>query len=137
MAKSTSYKKINFLENSILKKKIKVFMKSDKLFHRIILHEHEKKLIQIMIMMYKKKFSYPFHYTKNKSESFTVIRGKFKILFKEKNKIKKIILDTKNKFIYKLNSNVFHKIIPISNIAIALEILEGPYKKNSVKILNE
>ena len=137
MAASTSYKKINILENSNLKNKIKIFKKSGKKFDRIVLHENEEDLIQIMVMMYRKSFNFPFHYSINKSESFSVIYGKFKILFKEKGKIRKIILDKKNKIIFKLNANVFHKIIPLSDVSVALEILDGPFKRNSVRKINE
>ena len=87
--------------------------------------------------MYRKSFNFPFHYSINKSESFSVIYGKFKILFKEKGKIRKIILDKKNKIIFKLNANVFHKIIPLSDVSVALEILDGPFKRNSVRKINE
>jgi cupin fold WbuC family metalloprotein len=137
MAASTSYKKINILENSNLRDKIKIFKKSGKKFDRIVLHENEEDLIQIMVMMYRKSFNFPFHYSINKSESFSVIYGKFKILFKEKGKIRKIILDKKNKIIFKLNANVFHKIIPLSDVSVALEILDGPFKRNSVRKINE
>ena len=137
MAASTSYKKINILEISNLRDKIKIFKKSGKKFDRIVLHENEEDLIQIMVMMYRKSFNFPFHYSINKSESFSVIYGKFKILFKEKGKIRKIILDKKNKIIFKLNANVFHKIIPLSDVSVALEILDGPFKRNSVRKINE
>ena len=137
MAASTSYKKINILENSNLRDKIKIFKKSGKKFDRIVLHENEEDLIQIMVMMYRKSFNFPFHYSINKSESFSVIYGKFKILFKEKGKIRKIILDKKNKIIFKLNANVFHKIIPLSDVSVALEILDGPFKRNAVRKINE
>lgn len=129
MAKNLLYKKINFLEYNSLKKKIQLFKKSSKNFQRFVLHNSSKDLIQIMIMMYKKNFDYPFHYTKNSTESFSVIYGKFSIFFKINGKIKRYSLNQKSNFVYKINSNILHKIKPESNIAVALEILNGPYKK--------
>ena len=130
MATNKAYKRVNILEEENLKKKIKSFKSSNKNFHRINLHKSQSDIIQVMVMMYKKNFEYTFHYSINKSETFSVIYGKFAIYFKNK---KKIILDKNNNFLYKLNSNLFHKIVPITKIAVAIEILEGPYKKGMVK----
>jgi len=137
MAKNSNGKFIKFYSKKFLDKSIKKFLKSKKLFKRINIHENNKDRMHIMLMFYKKKFSYPAHYSINKSESFSAIKGKFKIIFYNKNKkTKSIILNKNENYTYKLNKNIFHKIIPLTKCCVALEILDGPYKKNSVKIIN-
>ena len=134
MAGSRIQKEVKLFKNNNIKKFELKFKKSIKNFDRFLFHEKNNDNIHIMLMFYKKNFNYPPHYSKNKSESFTVIKGKFRIEFySRKGKlIKKILLDNKNYFSYKLNKNIYHKIIPISKICIALEILDGPFIKNSV-----
>lgn len=139
MAKIKNYKNINFFNKEFLKRSLKKFLKSKNLFERINIHNSEKDSVHIMLMFYKKKFQYPPHYSINKTESFTVLKGKFKIIFYGKNKKpnKTIILDKNNVLTYKLNKNIYHQIIPLNNHCIALEVLDGPYIKNSVKKINE
>tara|TARA_B100000780_G_C21023605_1_gene410304 strand:- start:412 stop:828 length:417 start_codon:yes stop_codon:yes gene_type:complete len=138
MAKIENTKSVNFYNKKFLDKHLKKFISSKDNFHRINIHKSDSDIVHIMLMFYKKKFEYPPHYSINKTESFSVIKGKFKIIFYDKNKKTKrtIILEKKN-IIYKLNKNIFHKIIPLSNCSIALEVLDGPYIKNSVKKINE
>jgi len=138
MAKIENTKSVNFYNKKFLDKHLKKFISSEDNFRRINIHKSDSDIVHIMLMFYKKKFEYPPHYSINKTESFSVIKGKFKIIFYDKNKKTKrtIILEKKN-IIYKLNKNIFHKIIPLSNFSIALEVLDGPYIKNSVKKINE
>lgn len=138
MAKIEDTKSVNFYNKDFLNKHLKKFISSKDNFYRINFHKSNKDMLQVMLMFYKKKFTYPSHYSINKTESFSVIKGKFKIIFYDNNKkIKKSIILGKKNLIYKLNKNIFHKIIPLSNYSIALEVLDGPYKKNSVKKINE
>lgn len=139
MAKTKIIKSVNFFNKKFLDKQLKKFKISKDSFQRINLHKSEDDLMHIMIMFYKKKFDYPPHFSVNKTESFFVIKGKFKILFYHKNKkiSKKIILEKDNILGYKLNKNIYHKIVPLTNYCVALEILDGPYIKNSVKKINE
>ena len=138
MAKIKNNKSVNFYSKKFLYKHLKKFISSKENFHRINIHKSENDIVHIMLMFYKKKFEYPPHYSRNKTESFSVIKGKFKIIFYDKGKkIKKTIILEKKNLIYKLNKNIFHKIIPLSNYSIALEVLDGPYIKNSVKKINE
>ena len=138
MAKVEDTKSVNFYNKNFLNKHLKKFILSKDNFYRINFHKSNKDVLQVMLMFYKKNFIYPPHYSINKTESFSVIKGKFKIIFYKKNKkIKKSIILEKKNLIYKLNKNMFHKIIPLSNYSIALEVLDGPYKKNSVKKINE
>lgn len=134
MAKDRIKKEVKFFKNNNIQKFELKFKKSQKNFDRFLLHEKNNDNIHFMLMFYKKSFDYPAHYSKNKSESFTVIKGKFKIKFYNKKGkiIQQALLDDKNYFSYKLNKNIFHKIIPISKLCIALEILDGPFVKNSV-----
>ena len=138
MAKIENTKSVNFYNKKFLDKHLKKFISSEDNFRRINIHKSDSDIVHIMLMFYKKKFEYPPHYSINKTESFSVIKGKFKIIFYDKNKKNKrtIILEKKN-IIYKLNKNIFHKIIPLSNCSVALEVLDGPYIKNSVKKINE
>jgi cupin fold WbuC family metalloprotein len=138
MAKIENTKSVNFYNKKFLDKHLKKFISSEDNFRRINIHKSDSDIVHIMLMFYKKKFEYPPHYSINKTESFSVIKGKFKIIFYDKNKKTKrtIILEKKN-IIYKLNKNIFHKIIPLSNCSVALEVLDGPYIKNSVKKINE
>jgi cupin fold WbuC family metalloprotein len=138
MAKIENTKSVNFYNKKFLDKHLKKFILSEDNFRRINIHKSDSDIVHIMLMFYKKKFEYPPHYSINKTESFSVIKGKFKIIFYDKNKkTKKTIILEKKNIIYKLNKNIFHKIIPLSNCSIALEVLDGPYIKNSVKKINE
>jgi len=139
MAKTKNIKGVNFLNKIFLNKQLKKFVASKDNFQRINVHNSDNDRMHIMIMFYKKKFYYPPHFSINKTESFSVIKGKFKILFYDKNKNinKEIILEKDNIIGYKLNKNIFHKIIPLSNYCVALEVLDGPYINNSVKKINE
>ena len=87
MAKNKNGKFINFYNKKFLDNSIKKFLKSKKLFHRINIHKHNEDKMHIMLMFYKKEFYYPAHYSINKSDSFTAIKGKFKIIFYNKKKI--------------------------------------------------
>jgi len=138
MAKIKNIESVNFYSKKFLEKHFKKFISSKNSFQRLNIHNANNDMIHIMLMFYKRKFEYPPHYSINKTESFSVLRGKFKIVFYNKNKkAKKTIILDKNNLIYKLNKNIFHKIIPLSNYSIALEVLDGPYIKNSVKRINE
>ncbi len=132
MAKSKINQEILISKKS-LNKEIEIFKKNKDLFKRVNFHKHSNCKMHVMLMMYKKNFDYPFHFSVDKPETFILIRGKFLIRVKEKKGIKEYLLDNKNLFSYKINRNIFHKIIPLSTISVALEVLEGPYKKNSVK----
>ena len=139
MAKTKNIKNLNFLNKAFLEKELKKFITSKNSFQRINLHNSDSDLMHIMIMFYKKKFNYPPHFSINKTESFSVIKGKFKIIFYDKNKKpkQKIFLKKNNTLTYKLNKNIYHKIIPLSNYCIGLEVLDGPYIKNSVRKIDE
>ena len=128
--------KINIINADYINLQIKKFLKKKKNFFRINLHKSEKEKIQFMLMFYKKGFFYPPHYSNNVTESFAPIKGRFKVIFfNNSGNIKKKILLSANKNIsYKINSRIFHMIVPITKIALAIEAIDGPYKKNSVKI---
>jgi cupin fold WbuC family metalloprotein len=139
MAKIKSIKGVNFFNKKFLDERLKKFIASKDIFQRINIHNSSNDLMHIMIMFYKKNFDYPPHFSINKTESFSVIKGKFKIFFYDKNKNikKKFILEKDNILGYKLNKNIFHKIVPLSNYCVALEVLDGPYINNSVKKIDE
>ena len=111
MAKIKNTKSVNFYSKGFLEKNLKKFISSKENFYRINIHKSDNDIVHIMLMFYKKKFEYPPHYSINKSESFSVIKGKFKIIFyDERKRIKKTIILEKKNLIYKLNKIFFTKL---------------------------
>ena len=81
MAKIENTKSVNFYNKKFLDKHLKKFILSEDNFRRINIHKSDSDIVHIMLMFYKKKFEYPPHYSINKTESFSVIKGKFKIIY--------------------------------------------------------
>ena len=71
MAKSIITEEITFFSSHKIEAREKKFVNSKKIFDRILLHKNDNDNMHIMLMFYKKSFSYPPHYSKNKTESFS------------------------------------------------------------------
>ena len=122
-------------------KKLKKFTQKEKLKKfRYCLHQNPKHLTQEMIIC-TKGFVYtrPHKHPKSKSESYHMLLGNMDVyLFSDKGKvIDKINLScskfkTKNsRSMYRINSPIFHTMVPNTKWVIWHEVTTGPFIKNS------
>lgn len=123
----------------ILDKKLldvmKCISKLDKTDLRINLHSSIKDKHHDMIILQRKNLKYPMHKHISNGETIHIIRGSLAILLfnKKKKLINKIILDAKNKLVFRVPINKYHIIQIKSKIAIYHESLNGPYfRKNTI-----
>ncbi len=106
---------------------------------RLCLHKDIQESLHEMIIVQRKDIYVRPHKHKSKTESFHLVDGSFFIiLFNSKGGvISKIFMDDKQNeanFLCRIDANIWHTIVPISDFAIFHEITKGPYigKKDSV-----
>jgi len=102
---------------------------------RFCLHETPEEKVQEMIIAFCKDSFIPIH-KHNKGESIYLLEGRLLIVFfDDDGKItKKIFLSTlsdKLPFFYKLNANLWHAVIPLTDFVIIHEVTSGPFKKDA------
>jgi cupin fold WbuC family metalloprotein len=114
-------KNIQFLINNSKKKKEDV---------RIILHKSKNNKVQTMVNLLFKKKIYEFSFHRKSAEIYHILKGKLVIMYKNKNKKKKIILDNKKNYIFRMEKNIAHITYPKNSFCIFHEIREGPFRKN-------
>ena len=49
----------------------------------------------------------------------------------------KNLIDSKSSIFCKINNQIYHQVVPKSDIVVFSEIRDGPFKKNDSIILNE
>lgn len=96
---------------------------------RILLHKSKNEKIQSMLNLLFKKKNYEFSFHKKSTEIYHILRGKLVIIYKNKNKSKKIILDNKKNYIFRMEKNIAHITYPKDSFCIFHEIREGPFNK--------
>lgn len=100
---------------------------------RICMHKNKKDKLHNMIVLINKKDKHLFHKHQKKEEIYQILEGKIQIEIIKKSIKKKIILDKKKNFVFRMKKNTFHRISPISKIAIFHEVRLGPLsKKDSI-----
>tara|TARA_Y100001968_G_C19315474_1_gene696435 strand:- start:472 stop:1014 length:543 start_codon:yes stop_codon:yes gene_type:complete len=98
---------------------------------RINFHRNSKELVQEMIIALHHDTKVDVHRHISKSESFHIIEGKLAIVLFQNDSSK--ILDTiqleskSNHCFYRLNSELDHLVIPLSEIVIIHETTQGPF----------
>lgn len=101
---------------------------------RICMHDSPLSKFHNMIVLHQKKKFYKPHKHIKKSEIYTIIFGKLKvILFDDDGKKKFTILLKKNE-IFHIPNNTFHTTIPVSNFVIFSESKLGPFLKKNDSI---
>lgn len=101
--------------------------------YRYCLHQNVKDSLHEMVLVTTKEdVKYPDKHTET-TESNIVLRGKLLvILFEEDGKIKEaFILSSEEMFYYRCKKNQYHMTIPLTDVAVYIEIKEGPFDENS------
>jgi cupin fold WbuC family metalloprotein len=106
---------------------------------RLCLHKDTQEALHEMIIVHRKDVYVRPHKHKAKTETFHVIEGSFFIIiFNDKGEITSKILMNNEKnssnFLCRIDKDMWHMIIPITDFIVLHEITNGPYlgKRNSV-----
>jgi cupin fold WbuC family metalloprotein len=107
---------------------------------RICLHKSHDDPIQEMIIAFCQDSIVPIHRHTEKTESFHVIQGVFDVAFyddaqREIGRLRMGDIKSGYPFSYRLSSNSWHTIEPLSEHVIVHEIVTGPFIHNSIEIL--
>lgn len=99
---------------------------------RLCLHRNIRESLHEMIIVLCKNVYIRPHKHVMKTESFHVIEGSFLLIIFDKNgkEIKRILINKeqrKNNFLCRLNRNIWHMIIPVTDFVVFHEVTNGPY----------
>jgi len=99
---------------------------------RFCLHKNIQESLHEMIIVLRKGIYVRPHKHKKKSESFHIIRGSFFVIIFDKNgkEIERILLSkkqSKSNFLCRLDRNIWHMVIPISDFVVFHETTKGPF----------
>lgn len=101
--------------------------------YRFCLHQNpESTLHEMIIVTTKDDMKYPDKHIET-TESNIILKGKLLVVFfGEKGNIQKVfILDPEQLFYYRCEKNQYHMTIPLTDVAIYVEIKEGPFHDKS------
>lgn len=107
---------------------------------RYCLHHLPDDKVQEMVIAFCKDSNVPIHRHRNKSESFHIIEGKLEILFYNDQgtimeRIEMGAYGTGLPFLYRLSSDKWHTIRPLSDFVVIHETTSGPFIKEDADIL--
>lgn len=96
---------------------------------RLCLHENPQAQAHDMIILEKKGKYYPPHKHLEKGESFHIIEGKMGVfIFDESGSvIDASILSPEDNFIYRVGVNMYHAVMPLSDLVVYHEAKPGPF----------
>lgn len=102
---------------------------------RLCLHRNTSDQVQEMVIAFCKDSYVRPHRHINKSESFHIIDGELIVVFFNNDghvtkKIEMGPVESSKIFIYRLNSSIWHTIIPISDYVLLHETTAGPFVKS-------
>tara|TARA_B110000263_G_C15024613_1_gene381127 strand:+ start:67 stop:519 length:453 start_codon:yes stop_codon:yes gene_type:complete len=132
-SKSISYRannKFYYIDNKIIKKLIQ--LSQNKKIARFCLNMSKNNKLNQMLIFQKKGYTAEIKKHFHKDKSYTCISGKQKISIH--NKSGKIINESilnKQKFIFWIPKNTWHKNETISKYSIHIESISGPFKRKS------
>jgi len=103
--------------------------KLDKTDLRLSLHSSPKERHHDMIILQRKNYKCPVHKHLSNGETIHIIKGSLAILVfnKKKKLINKIVLNKKNRLIYRIRTTFYHTVQIKSNYAIYHESKRGPF----------
>lgn len=103
---------------------------------RLCLHEAPDALFHSMIILERQRKYYRPHKHYEKGECFHIIEGRMAVFaFDEKgNVIDSCCLDPSGVFIYRVQVNMYHAVMPLTPIVIYHESKPGPFLDNSDSI---
>lgn len=105
---------------------------------RLCLHcNHRDKVQEMVIAFCMESYIRP-HRHLNKSESFHVIEGKLAVLLfdgkgRVRHQVKMMPLSSNYTFLYRLSSNMWHMVVPLSEFVIIHETTSGPFIKGDTE----
>jgi|TARA_B100002003_G_C14103949_1_gene530965 cupin fold WbuC family metalloprotein len=133
-------KSLLFFDNKIITKLKAMAFKSNNKRARICCHlSTENKINEMIIVLMKKSYIAPHIHPKNKSESYTVLKGRMNVyIFNKKGKFKKVVkmgdINSGKNFFYRMSKGFWHMPMATSKWCIYHETYSGPFrKKNDVK----
>ena len=124
------FKKKIIIDNKIIKKLITYSRFNSYTNCRICLHKSKTSKLHNMIVLLNKNNieTFKFHKHKNSCEYYQIMYGSLNLHIKNKSNTNKINLSLKkNKLFYYVDLNIYHKIVPETNIVIFNEIKINPY----------
>jgi cupin fold WbuC family metalloprotein len=101
---------------------------------RFCLHHHDQDLLhEMVIVLCQDSYVRP-HKHRNKSESFHMIEGELLVVFFDDQGKTTRILPMKPKgqkgcFLYRLSTQLWHTVIPVSEYVVFHEVTNGPFIK--------
>lgn len=100
---------------------------------RLNMHRTSEDPVQEMLICFCKDSVLPPHKNANKSESFHVVEGNLDVLVfdNDGNLIRKVEmgpLGSGRTFMYRLASDPWHTVVPLSEFVIIHEVTRGPFK---------
>ena len=131
------------LTEDVIEKLVSMAQKAELKRSRICLHHANDHLLHQMIIVFVKGTEVPIHRHHNKAESFHMIKGKLKLIFYDDNgnETESIVLEEPGgcsgaPYIFRLSSDRWHKVVPLTDITIVHEITTGPFIKDDMEILD-
>lgn len=123
----------SFVTQKFVDKLIQKAINHSKKKYRYCLHQQTNSTLHEMLLVTTREDAkYPDKHIET-TESNIVLRGKLLvILFGEEGEIQKaFILEPEGLFYYRCRKNQFHMTIPLTEVAVYIEIKEGPFTENS------
>lgn len=126
-----NHKNFYYLNTNLILEKLK--NKNIKML-RFCLHSHENEMLQESIIATKGyRYFRPHKHSTGKNKTYHLLKGEILIvIFDNKGKVKKrvILSDKKNgNIIFRLKSNTYSNLIPITRTSIWHEVCIGPFSK--------
>jgi glucose-6-phosphate isomerase len=105
---------------------------------RLCLHRTHDDQVQEMVIAFCRGTYNPPHRHQNKSESFHVIEGELLIIFfddrgKVTRRIKLGPPNAESTFLYRLSSDLWHTVVPLSEFVIIHETTTGPFVRGATE----
>jgi len=132
-------------EYNILTKEAIEFIKSDCKENtlrrsRINFHQSDEESVHEMIIALSRDTNIRIHKHIGKSESFKIIEGKLAIVLffdEDLSKREVVILEHNNNPYYRLNSSIFHLVLPLTEVVVMLEVTNGPFDATFTEFVKE
>lgn len=109
---------------------------------RICLHQSHDDSIQEMLIALCRGTKVRIHRHPGRSESFHVVEGVVEVLFfnDQGEELERLVLGEYRSgypFLYRLNASCWHSVVPVSEVVIIHETVEGPFSDDSSEFIAE